>query len=128
MACSIAGGQAHRQLWAKLRQAGRTVDVFAVDWDQQHLDRTQRVLKAWTTRDPAAAKTEAAGLRQAIADADWDTVERHGGFAAVVQKINQSEQKRPPSNGRGMIDDFHLWGSRRCRRIHAPLTKAGRLI
>ena len=27
-----------------------------------------------------------------------------------------------------MIDDFRLWGSRRCRRINAPLTKAGWLI
>ena len=35
----------------------------------------------------------------------------------------------PPSNamaasaGAGMIDDFRLWGSRRCRRINAPLKK-----
>ena len=48
--------------------------------DQQHLDPTQRVLQAWTTRDLAAAKTKAAVLRQAIADADWDTVERYGGL------------------------------------------------
>ena len=125
MARSIAGGQAHRQLWDKLRQAGRAVEVFAVAWDQQHLDRTQRVLKAWASRDPAAVETRAAALRQALADADWDTVERQGGFDAVVQKINQSEQKRPPSNGRGMIDDFHLWGSRTCRRMGGYLTRGG---
>ena len=65
-------------------------------WNQQHLDRTQRVLQAWTTRDPAATKTEAAGLRQAIADADWDTIERHGGVDAVVDKINQGTRKRWP--------------------------------
>ena len=29
-------------------------------WDQEHLDRTQRALQAWTTRDPGAAKTETA--------------------------------------------------------------------
>ena len=56
-------GQAHRQLWDKLPQASRTVEAFTVAWDRHHLDRTQRVLQAWTTRDPAAAKTEAAGLR-----------------------------------------------------------------
>ena len=118
-------GQAHRQLGDKLRQASRTVEVFAVAWDQQHLDRTQRVLQAWTTRDPSAAKTEAAVLRQAIADTDWDTVERHGGFDVVREKIVQWEQENPASNGREMIDDFRLWGSRRWRRMGGPLTRGG---
>ena len=59
---------------------------------------------------------EAAFLQQALADADWDTVERHGGFDAAVQKINQSEQKRPPSIGAGVIDDFRLRGSSRGSR------------
>ena len=110
MARSIAGGQAHRQLWDKLRQAGRTVEVFAVAWDQQHLDRTQRVLKAWASRDPAAGKAEAAVLRQAVSSADWNTVERYGGLDAALKKINQLKQETPASNDRGMIDDFHLWG------------------
>ena len=116
-------GQAHRQLWAKLRHAGRAVEVFAVAWDQHHLDRTQRLLQAWTTRGPPAAKTEAAGLRQVLADADWDTVERHGGLNAVVQKINQWEQENPVPKGRGSIDNFRLRGSRRCRRIGDTATK-----
>ena len=93
------------------------------EWDKQHLDRTQRVLQAWTTRDPAAAKTEAAGLRQAIADADWESVERWGGLDAALKKISQLKQETPALNGRGMIDDFRLWGSKRCRRINAPPSK-----
>ena len=44
-----------------------------------------------------------------------DTVERHGGFDAVMEKVVQQEQENPASNGREMIDDFRLWGSRRCR-------------
>ena len=42
----------------------------------------------------------------------------------------KAEVTGPPLNamaalsGAGMIDDFRLWGSRRCRRINAPLTKA----
>ena len=87
-------GRAHRELWARLRRAGRSIEVDAVAWDQKHLDRTQRVLQVWTTRDPAAAKTEAAGLRQAIADADWDTVERHGGLDAVVAQAFQENRYR----------------------------------
>ena len=71
----------------------------------------------------ATGKTEAAGLRQAIADADWDTVERHGGLDAVVDKIDQVEEETAAKAGAGWIDDFRLWGSRRCRRINAPLKK-----
>ena len=104
-------GQAHRQLWDKLRQASRAVEVFAVAWDQHHLDRTQRVLKAWTTRDPAAAKTEASVLAQAIADADGDTIERHGGFDAVVDKTNQAKEETAASAGAGWIDNLRLWGA-----------------
>ena len=66
----------------------RELSKLLSKWDKQHLDRTQWVLQAWTTRDPAAAKTEAAVLRQAIADADWDTVERHGGLDAIVDKFD----------------------------------------
>ena len=84
--------------------------------------RTQRVLQAWTTRDPAAAKTEAAVLRQAISDTDWDTVERHDGLEGALKKINQLAQESPVSNGRGMIDDFRLWGSSRCRRMGETAT------
>ncbi len=112
-------GQAHRQLWDKLRQASRTVEVFAVAWYQHHLNRTQRVLQASTTRDPAAAKTEAAGLRQAIADADWDTVERHGGLDAVVDKIDQADEETTASAGAGWIDNFRLWRSSSWRQMTA---------
>ena len=94
-------------------------------WDQQHLDRTQRVLQAWTTRDPDAATTQAAVLRQAIADADSETVARHGGLDVVMEKIVQREQENPASNGREMIDDFRLWRSLGCRRRGGPLTKGG---
>ena len=67
-------------------------------------------------------------LRQAVSSADRDTVERYGGLDAALKKINQLKQETPALKGRGMIDDFHLWGSRRCRRIHAPLKKRGWLI
>ena len=84
---------------------------------------TQRVLQAWTTRHPAAAKTEAAVLRQAISDTDWDTVERHDGLEGALKNINQPEQETPALNGQGMIDDFRLWGSSRCRRMGETGTK-----
>ena len=54
-----------------------------------------------------------------------DTVERHDGLGVVMENIDQWEQENPASNGRRMIDDFRFRGSRTCRRMHAPLTKAG---
>ena len=116
-------GAAHRGLWAKLRQSGRRVEVVAVAWEQHLLDRAERVLQSWTVRDMSEAEIELLALRQAVAQADGDTVERYGGLNAALKKINQLAQENPVSNGRGMIDDFRLWGSRRCRRINAPLTK-----
>ena len=97
--------------------------MVAVAWEQHLLDRAERVLTSWRGRAISDAEQEAVMLRQAIADTDWDTLERHGGFDAAVRKVLQSEEETASSNDRGMIDDFHLWGSMRCRRINAPLTK-----
>ena len=51
-------------------------------------------------QDTGAVETSAAALRQAIADADWDTVERHGGLDAVVEKIDHADEEtaalKPP--------------------------------
>ena len=116
-------GAAHRPLWEKLRESGRRVEVIAVAWDQALLDRAGRVLQSWVARDMSEAEREARTLRQAIADADWDTVERHGGLDAVVDKIRQWEQENPASKGRGMIDNFRLWRPERCRQIGAHSTK-----
>ena len=44
-----------------------------------------------------------------------DTVERHGGLDAVVDKINQAAEETAALSGAGMIDHFRLWGSSRCR-------------
>jgi len=39
-----------------------------------------------------------------------DTVERHGGFDVVMEKIVHQEQENPAANGRERIDDFRLAG------------------
>ena len=108
-------GAAHRNFWDKLRERGRRVEVVAMAWEQKHLDRARRRLEFWAAGDKGEASRQAAFLRQAIADVDWDTVERHGGLNVVMEKINRLEQESPPSNGRGLIDDFCLWGSRTWR-------------
>ena len=86
-------GTAHRELWNKLRKTGRRVEVVAVTWEQKYLDRAQRVLQSWGAGNTAEAEQEAEALRQAIADADWDTIDHHGGLDAIMDKIDQLKQK-----------------------------------
>ena len=72
-------GSAHRRLWEKLRQSGCRVEVVAVAWEQHVLDRAERVLTSWRGRGITEAEQEAAMLRQAIADTDFEIIERYGG-------------------------------------------------
>ena len=121
-------GAAHRALWEKLRESGRRIEVVAVAWEQHLLDRAERVMRSWVGRDLTEAGRELLILHSAVSSADWETVERYGGLNAALKKINQLKQATPKPQGLGMIDDFRLWGSRRCRRTHAPLTNEGWLI
>ena len=118
-------GAAHRNLWDKLRQPGRRVEVVAVAWEQHVLDRAGRVLTSWRGRGITDAEQEATMLRQAIADTDWDTLERHGGIDAAIKKVLQVEEQSASTNDPGMIDDFRLWGSRRCRQMGRHLSDGG---
>ncbi len=121
-------GAAHRALWEKLRESGRRIEVVAVAWEQQLLDRAERVFQSWRGRAISDAEKELLTLQLAVDNADWETLEPYGGLDATMRKIHQFEQQSPNFNGPGMIDEFRLWGSRRCRRMHAPLTKEGWLI
>ena len=118
-------GATHRQLWDKLRQSGRRVEVVAVAWEQHLLDRAERVLKSWRWRAMTEAEQEAIMLRQAIYDADWDTLEPYGDLDAAMRTLHQFQRENPNFNGPGMIDDFRLWGSRRCRQMGRHLSDGG---
>ena len=118
-------GAAHQPLWRILRESGRRVEVVAVAWEQHLLDRAERVLTSWRGRAITEAEQEAIMLRQAVADTDFDTIERYGGFDAVIEKVLQVEKQSASTNDQGMIDDFHLWGSRRCRQMGVTLSEGG---
>ena len=105
-------GAAHRELWEKLRESGRRVELVAAAWEQRYLDRAERVLTSWRGRAVTDAEQDYITLRQALSQADWDTVERYGGFDEAVDKLIEWEQQNPGANGQGMIDDFYLWEAR----------------
>ena len=86
-------GAAHQPLWQILRVSGRRVELVAVAWEQHLLDRAERVLTSWRGRGITEAEQEAIMLRQAVADTDWDIIERFGGFDAVIEKVLQVEKQ-----------------------------------
>ena len=51
-------GGVHYNLWDKLREFGRRVEVVAVAWEQHLLDRAERVLQSWLTRKITDAEKE----------------------------------------------------------------------
>ena len=89
------------------------------------LDRAERVLTSWRGQGITEAEQESAMLRQAVADTDWETIKRHGGWDAVIEKAIQVEEQLASTNGPGMIDGFRLWGSLRCRQMGVPLSEGG---
>ena len=121
-------GAAHCALWEKLRESGRRIELVAVAWEQHLLDRAERVFQSWRGRAITDAEKEILTLQLAVDNGDWETLEPYGGLDAAMRKLHQLEQQSPNINGFGMIDEFRLWGSRRCRRMHAPPTKEGWLI
>ena len=118
-------GAAHGRLWEKLRRSGCRVEVVAVAWEQHVLDRAGRVLTSWRGRGITEAEQEAAMLRQAIADTDFEIIEGYGGWDVVVNRVIQVEKLSASTDGPGMIDDFRLWGSLRCRQMGVPLSDEG---
>jgi len=84
-------------------------DTSEPEISPKHPDHIQRVFQAWRAQDPEAAKKEAAALRQAIADSDWDTVERLGGLDAVVGGIDLADEETAASASGGLVDNFRLW-------------------
>ncbi len=79
----------------------------------------------WPVGDMGEDEEEVLMFRQAVTRTDWDTVEGHGGFDVVMEKVVHWEQEDPASNGRAMIDDYRLAGSRTWRRRGVRLTNVG---
>ena len=118
-------GAAHQPLWQILRESGRRVEVVGVAWEKHVLDRAGRVLTSWRGRAITDAEKEILTLQLAVDNADWEALEPYGGLDAALRKIHQFEQQNPNFNGPGSIDDFRLWGSRRCRQMGVTLLDGG---
>ena len=79
----------------------------------------------WPVGDIGEGEEEVLMFRQAVTRTDWDRVEGHGGFDAVMEEVVQWEREDPAPDARERIDDFRLAGSRRWRRRGVRLTNVG---
>ena len=93
--------EAHRPLWQMLRECGWRVEVVAVAWEQELLDRAERVLQSWIARDMTGADRELLTLRQAVSSADRETVERYGGLNAALKENQPIEAGNAGAQGPG---------------------------
>ena len=51
------------------------------------------------------------------------SVKRHGSRDAIVVEIDHAAEETVAANGNGVIEDFRLWGARRCRQTNEPPKK-----
>ena len=117
--------EAHRPLWQALRECGWRTEAVAVAWEQELLDRAERVMRSWVGRDLTVAGRELLILRWAVSSADRETVERYGGLNAVLKKISQLKQATPEPQGQRkrlqrVFDPLPHCPGRRAARPPAP--------
>ena len=93
--------EAHRPLWQMLRECGWRVEVVAVAWEQELLDRAERVMQSWIGRDLTEAGRELLILRWAVSSADRETVERYGGLNAGPQENQPIDAGNAGAHGPG---------------------------
>ena len=113
-------GAAHRALWDALRKKGRQVRVIGIAAEHETVERTERVLRAWSAVVPgepsegltAAAEIKAIGA--AMDHRDREFLAQYGGFAEAAKRSVEL-QKLPESRvTEGVsIDDYSTWRATR---------------
>ena len=113
-------GAAHRALWDALRKKGRQVRVIGIAAEHETVERTERVLRAWSAVVPgepsegltAAAEIKAIGAAKDHRDREF--LAQYGGFAEAAKRSVEL-QKLPESRvTEGVsIDDYSTWRATR---------------
>ena len=117
-------GAAHGPLWDALRKKGRQVRVIGIAAENETVDRTARVLRAWASAAPKETG-EGLTLRQeikridtALRTNDPTVLAEYGGFNAAMKKGAELESLPEARVTEGVsIDDYSTW---RATRFAAP--------
>ena len=113
-------GAAHGPLWDALRKKGRQVRVIGIAAENETVDRTARVLRAWASAAPKETG-EGLTLRQeikridtALRSNDQAVLAEYGGFNAAMKKGAQLESLPEARVTEGVsIDDYETWRATR---------------
>ena len=113
-------GAAHGQLWDALRKKGRRVRVIGIAAENETVDRTARVLQAWTATAPketGAGRTlrqEIKRIDTALRTNDGTVLAEYGGFNAAMKRGAQLESLPEAKVTEGVsIDDYGTWRATR---------------
>ena len=112
-------GQRHAPLWTALRKGGRAVEAVVAGRDAARLAAAEGVLAGWmraptSSEDAeiAAALTEAAAVREALASLDLAALESYGGLNGAGRRIAELEELAG-RRARPAIDNGGTWRSTR---------------
>ena len=113
-------GAAHRALWDALRKKGRQVRVIGIAAEHETVERTERVLRAWSAVVPgepgegltAAAEIKAIGA--AMDHRDREFLAQYGGFAEAAKRSVELQRLPEAKVTEGVsIDDYSTWRATR---------------
>ena len=119
-------GEAHADLWAALRAAGRAVEVVVVGRDPERLAAAEPVLAGWTktaapaggaeggTKAARAMKAEFAEIQAAVARGDLAALEAYGGINGALARMRDLSAAAAGTGGAGpAITSGRTWRSTR---------------
>ena len=117
-------GAAHGPLWDALRKKGRRVRVIGIAAENETVDRTARVLRAWAAAEPGTTaegltvKQEIKAIDDAMTHKDRDFLAQYGGFGGAMKRSAALQSLPEARVTEGVsIDDYGTW---RATRFAAP--------
>ena len=113
-------GAAHGRLWDALRKKGRQVRVIGIGAENETVDRTARVLRAWAAADPGTpaegltVKQEIKAIDDAMTHDDEEFLAQYGGFGGAMKRSAALQSLPEAKLTEGVsIDDYSTWRATR---------------
>ena len=113
-------GAAHGRLWDALRKKGRQVRVIGIAAENETVDRTARVLRAWAAADPGTpaegltVKQEIKAIDDAMTHDDEEFLAQYGGFGGAMKRSAALQSLPEAKLTEGVsIDDYSTWRATR---------------
>ena len=117
-------GAAHGRLWDAVREKGRRVRVIGIAAEHETVERTERVLRAWSAVVPGepgegpTVKQEIKLIGAAMDHRDREFLAQYGGFAGAAKRSVELQRLPEAKVTEGVsIDDYSTW---RATRFAAP--------